>query len=399
MQVLAPDTAMLYQRNWIKKMTHGAAICALLAICASILTLAMTSENAANRDFVSYWAAGQRLVHRSNPYDAAAILTLEKSTGWFPSRPLLMRNPPFALWLTIPLGLVSERAGAVLWSMLILVCLMVSIRLLRRVYGNQDNRLHLLGYLFAPSLACLLAGQTSALAVLGLTLFLSCYRKMPLLAGASLLLCAIKPHLFLPFGTVLLVWAISRRAYRLLSGAALALGISCAVPLLFDPSIYLHYAIAARTGGIEAEFVPSLSELLRIAISPRSAWLQFLPALIGSAWAFWYYRRHQEEWDWHTHGSLLLLVSLLVAPYYWLTDEVILLPAMLQAIYVAAGNPQDRSLYWFAAIDGAVLVEVLSGVQLDSALYVWPTAAWLAWYLWTVRPKSAKPIVALECLQ
>ena len=30
-----------------------------------------------------------------------------------------------------------------------------------------------------------------------------------------------------------------------------------------------------------------------------------------------------------THGSLVLLVSVLVAPYSWFTDEVILIPAML----------------------------------------------------------------------
>ncbi|MEO6966655.1 MAG: hypothetical protein ABI076_12295 [Acidobacteriaceae bacterium] len=96
----------------------------LLAVCAGILSLAMTSDNAANRDIVSYWAAGQRLVHGADPYSAGAILELEKSAGWHAARPLIMRNPPFAQFLTITLGFVGAKVGAVLWSLLILVCLL-----------------------------------------------------------------------------------------------------------------------------------------------------------------------------------------------------------------------------------------------------------------------------------
>ena len=220
-------------------------------------------------------------------------------------------------------------------------------------------------------------------ALLGLTLFLYFHRTRPLFAGAALLLCALKPHLFLPFGVVLFAWIVANGAYRVLSGAALALGIASAVPLFFDPSIYSHYAAMARTAGIESEFVPTVSELFRIVIRPEAAWLQFLPAFVGCLWALWYFYSHRSDWDWRTHGSLLLLISLLVAPYSWFTDQVVLLPAILQTIYVAAVPPggSDRSLLWFVAIDGVALIEVLCGVQLDSALYLWTRIAWIAWYL------------------
>lgn len=384
MNTSAPMIVISSADNSLPRFIRVIAACVLFSLCAGILALTMTGSDAANRDFVSYWAAGQRLVHHADPYDAPAIFALEKSAGWSANRALLMRNPPFAQFLTIPLGFVSEKTGAVLWSLLILVSLMASIHLFRGVHGNPRNRLHLIGYFFAPSLACLLAGQTSAFVLLGLTLFLCFHRTRPLFAGTALLLCALKPHLFLPFGVVLVLWIVQRRAYRVVGGTALALGISCALPLLFDPSIYSHYAAMTRTAGIEAEFVPTLSEILRIAINPEAAWLQFLPTHAGCGWAFWYFRRHRNNWNWHTHGSLLMLVSLLVAPYYWFTDQVVLLPAVLQAVYFAADSPRDRALLWFVAVDGVALVEVLSGVRLDSPLYVWTAAAWLGWYLCTV---------------
>lgn len=378
----------------LQKILRGMAAAALFSICAGILALAMTRGSAANRDFVSYWAAGQRLVHHSDPYSSAAVFSLEKSAGWSADRALLMRNPPYGLFLTIPLGFVSEKTGAVLWSLLVLASLMLSIRLLRGIQGDPQNRLHLIGYLFAPSLACLLAGQTSAFALLSLTLFLCFHRTRPWLAGAGLLFCALKPHIFLPFGAVLISWMLVQKAYRVLAGAALAFGVSCVVPLLFDPSVYSHYVLMARTSGVETEFVPTLSEIFRIAINPSVAWLQFIPAVMGCLWALWYFRQHRDHWDWQRHGALLMLVSLLVAPYAWFTDEAVLLPAMFQAIYAADASPRNRSMLWFGAVNAVALIEVVSGAQLDSPLYVWTSAAWLLWYLCFMRDSRSSAMLS-----
>jgi len=378
----------------LQKILRGMAAAALFSICAGILALAMSNGNAANRDFVSYWAAGQRLVHHADPYNSLAILALEKSVGLRTLRPLIMRNPPFALFLTIPLGFVSEKTGVVLWSLLILASLMVFIRLLRGIHGDPQNRLHLIGYLFAPSLACLLAGQTSSFALLGLTLFFYFHRTYPWLAGAALLLCALKPHLFLPFAVALIYWIVAEKSYRVLAGAILALGIACAVPSLFDANVYSHYSAMMRTAGIAAEFVPTLSEIFRIAINPGVAWLQFLPAVAGCLWALWYFRRHRDHWDWQRHGALLMLVSLLVAPYSWFTDEVVVLPAMLQAIYLVAASPRQTALLWFGLVDGVALIEVICGVQMYSGLYVWTTAAWLLWYLCFMRDSRSSAMLS-----
>jgi hypothetical protein len=385
---IAPPVPTLFSR-----VLRGLAACLLFAICGGILALAMSDGNAANRDFVSYWAAGQRLVHHADPYDSAAIFQLEQSAGWSEDRALLMRNPPFALFLTIPLGFVSEKTGAVLWSLMILATLMAAIRLLRDMNGNPPNRLHLLGYLFAPSMACMLAGQSSGLALLGLTLFLYLHRTRPQIAGAALVLCALKPHLFLPFAVVLLVWTIAQKAFRVVVGATLALAVCSAVPLFLDPSVYANYAAMARTSRIEAEFVPTLGEALRIAIHPQAVWLQFLPAVVGCIWAVWYFRQHRNHWEWSTDGSILMLISLLVAPYSWFTDQVVLLPAIFQAIYAADASPRSRALLWFVAIDGVALMEVLAGVQLDSPLYIWAPAAWTIWYVCFMRQSGSSAML------
>jgi hypothetical protein len=90
--------------------------------------------------------------------------------------------------------------------------------------------LNYLGYSFAPALVCLIVGQTSLFALLGLVLFLRLHRTRPFLAGVSLWLCALKPHLFLAFGVVLLAWIIVSRCYRILLGAASAMAAAMRFP-------------------------------------------------------------------------------------------------------------------------------------------------------------------------
>ena len=90
------------------------AICtvAFAFTAIGICTLLLTGNSAGNHDFISYWAAGQQLIHHQNPYDADAILRIEHAAG-FPVgyQALLMRNPPSALLLTLPLGFVGLRTA------------------------------------------------------------------------------------------------------------------------------------------------------------------------------------------------------------------------------------------------------------------------------------------------
>ena len=381
MSTLASEVSTSSADTFSRKLMRGIVAGVLLAVSICFLGYTTSTDSVANRDFIAYWAAGQQLVHGANPYDANQIFAIQRSADWHGSPMLIMRNPPSGLFLTLPLGVVSLKTGYLLWSLLIFGAWLGSIHMIWIINGQPNNLLHFIGYFFAPAIACFLLGQMAAFVLLGLTLFLYFHRRRPMLAGAALVLCALKPHLFLPFGTVLLVWVVAHRAYRLLSGAAIALAISSAVPLIFDPSIYGQYAAMARTSGVKDDMVPTLSEFLRIAIKPDAYWLEFLPAVAGCLWAIWYFRRHRAVWDWNTHGLLLVPVSFLVAPYAWFFDAIILLPSLLYAAYRA--RPSALAiLFGLLAVAGVLL---LHGTSAHSAWYVWSGPAWLAWYVWATR--------------
>jgi hypothetical protein len=364
---------------------------AYTAIFFCVLPLA--GNLAGSRDYVVYWATSQQLIHHASPYDAASMLRIERAAG-LPAQDgvLFMRNPPWDLALALPLGLTSARIGALLWSLLQLVCLMLSVRILWQMHGQPRNPLIWLGVSFAPALLCVTMGQTSLFAVLGVVLFLRLHGSRPFLAGTSLWLCALKPHLFLAFGVVLLAWMLISKSYKILAGAAASLATSCAVVFFVYPAAWTDYARMMRTSGIENYPIPCLSAALRLRLFPQAVWLQYLPAALGCAWALGYFWTRRHRWNWMQHGPLLLLVSLVTAPYAWVYDEGMAIPALLQGAYLTRSR---ILLMVFVLVNLLVEIELLRGVKIASSFYLWTAPAWLAWYLLACalprKPKANEP--------
>lgn len=334
------------------------------------------------RDFVVYWATGQQLAHHLNPYDREALLHIERAAG-LPDQfgAMFMRNPPPSLLLAYPLGFLPLRIASIVWSVALLLCLVGSVYILWIMNGRRKGIRHWLGYTFAPALVCLLNGQMSLFALLGLVIFLRLHRTHPFLAGLSMWLCTMKPHLFLPFGVVLLVWIVVTKSYRILAGSALAIALSVAISWRIDPLAWSQYSRMVHTSGIEKEFIPCVAVLLRSWISPGSVWLGYVPALLGCIWAVWYFWTRRAQWNWNTHGNLLMLVSIVVAPYSWLFDQALAIPALLQGAY----RTRSRNLVILLALLSAfVEVAMLGNIWAPSSVYLgtlWAAPAWLIWYL------------------
>lgn len=351
----------------------------LLLFSVSLAQLLLTGSNPGHHDVVSFWAAGRQLDSHHNPYDAESILRLERSAGFAANQmSLIARNPPPALLLMMPLGFFGARSAAILWSLAEFAALIFSVQLLWRMHGKPRNRLHLLAYTFGPALSCILSGQTAIFALLGLVLFLRLHRSRPFAAGTSLWLCALKPHLFLPFGAVLLVWIVANRAWKMLAGSAAAIAFSSWVAWHFDASIWADYRQMMHSAGLEREFIPCLGVALRFAIHPQWMWLEYLPAVAAAAWAIGYYRRHRSEWDWQTHGSLLMLLSILCSPYAWMTDQSLLIPALMAGLY----RTQTRAQLYIPALASAFIEAVpMFGRGMHSAWYLVTPPLLLGWFL------------------
>ena len=367
-----------------------AAACIIAAgflFLTAVYWFSLTDAGAAQRDFIGYWAAGRQVIHGADPFDADSVLALEKSVGLGDLQIKLTPSPPPGIVLVLPLGFMSAKTGLVFWTMLQIGCLAASIGIVWMLLGRPATRLHLFGFLFAPSVACIMAGQVGVLCLLGVALFLSLHKSHPFFAGVALLPCSLKPHLFLPMALVLLLWIVARRSFAILAGFLVALAAGDGVVTLCDHAIWSQYFGMMHAGGLHGRFSPTLSAYLRWDIAAQAGWLEYLLTGIACAWAVWYFFRRRAQWDWAQEGMLVLLVSVVCAPYAWITDESMLLPAVLFGVFRAIDG--RRSLLPIAIFAGVALIELFANVRITSWYYTWTAPAWLLWFLYATRPASA----------
>lgn len=273
-----------------------------------------------------------------------------------------------------------------------LASLVGSVYWIWQIYGRPQNQRHWLGAAFAPAVICLLIGQTSIFVLLGYVLFLRLHRSYPFWAGMALWLCALKPHLFVVIGTVILAWVLVSRSYRVMAGAMTALIASCAALYWIDPRAWTEYAAMMRNSGVNQEAIPCVSIVFRQWLSPSTIGLQYVPAILGCAWALRYFWLRRHSWDWIKDGSLVTLVSVVVAPYSWITDQALSIPALLDG---AIRTRSQVLLLTLAAASVLIEAELLSGIPLPSNLYLWTAPAWLGWHL-LARAEAKQPGSFLE---
>ena len=363
--------------------------CGLTGVTALLLLRGMLVYAGA-RDFVLYWATGQRLAHHANPYDLAALGTLERAAGM--KAAATMRNPPWALPLVLPLGHISAGLGGILWTLCLLALMVAAVWIAWRCVRTGSKPLAWLGFLSPVAISGLTSGQTSVLPLLGMALFLQLHRRRPFAAGAALWLCALKPHLILPWAVVLVLWIVLERAWGIFAGAITALVASCLLTEWIDPAAWRQYLAWAHNSGIGSEKLACVSVAMRNLIDPAANWLTYVPAAVGCVWAIAYFWRRRANWEWNNLGNLTLLVSLAVAPYCWAWDQALAIPALM---FAACRTESRLAMAVLAASYIAVDVQLMSGFGLHSAVWIWLGPFWLIWYIWArhsvTTPAPSRP--------
>ena len=349
----------------------------------------------ADRDSIAYWAAARLLVQHQDPYSAGRALDLQRAQGYSADKPLVLRTPPWSLWMVLPLGLLDAYWAWVAWLAILLTSLILSIRISWRMYGDGALRpptLFLLaGYLFAPVAACLVAGQLGLVLCAGIVLFFVVEERHPAIAGALLLIPFAKPHLLALLWPVGAVWVINRRKWSMAAGFILAFSTAVALAWAFDTAVFSHYRAMIREAAIQYEFIPALSGVLRLLFFRRFFWAQFVPLVAGLVWSARYYWTNGTEWTWKEHGPALLVVSVLTTPYAWMTDEAILLPVVLQAAMWAYRRKSSLTvgaqlaIFVFAGLDLVLLLILRAKIPFSTGIYFWSSLVWASWYCYAQR--------------
>ncbi len=339
-------------------------------------------------DSVEYWAAARLALDHQNPYNAEALLALEREAGYSRKSPLVMWNPPWILPVLLPLAVFSYPAAEKLWLVLGCASVALSVSLLWRLYGRTrypSPAAGLLIAIFTPLLVGLAIGQVGPLVLLGITGFLWFERKQRFgLAGVSLFFLALKPHLVFLLWIALGFWTVKKRNGRTLSGllatvVAVSLVTVASTPRAFGQyyNFWIHHPVRW------SEF-PTVPGILGHLTGSQSVVLVLIPPALASLWLMGHWARYRGQWNWQDELPILLVVSLVASPYAWFFDGVILLPALIQIITIPLWKKNWRVLMVaYAATNLAVVLLIATGKNLF--WYAWVAPMWLVLYLGSRR--------------
>ena len=340
-------------------------------------------------DFLHFYVLGSLAADGCSDvlYDAAAqrgvqeqLIPASKGTWFVP-----IYGPQTALFFAAFAGLPYPWA-ALAWAILTVLVYGVSVwaiwKLQPALHKRRESVL-LSAVAFPPFCALVQHGQTSALPLLFFTLgYLALRANREWLAGLALGSVIIKPQL----GIALAVVMLTRRQWRVIGGAVIAIVAQWCVPvLIWGSGPLLEYFRMLRLG-------PALTVLLEPKPyqlhSLRAFWAMLFghstPAMasyllsgavaLGLAVRLW-----RPAVPLELRYSALLLTTVLVAPHVGIYDLVVLAPAFLLTASVSERSVESdrrrlRALLYFAyaaALTGPLAA--VTRVQLTVPVF----AAWL----------------------
>jgi hypothetical protein len=366
----------------------AAILCFALLVTLAISTVMLPDWLDAD-DYVEYWSAGKLNLTGGNPFDPAQLLILQRSTGKAGEEAVMMWNPPWTLALVMPFGLLPYPLSRTAWLLFNLLIVFGCASTLWRLYEGPSEKVWIawcVAFTFIPVIDALRKGQTGILLLLGVTGFLYFVQRRRLgLAGISLALLAIKPHVLYIFAMAAVIWAIDRRAWRVIFGLVGSLLAGTALAWLANPEVFQQYFYAAANYPPRDWATPTLGGVLRLLFGPEKFWLQFLPPALGSAWFLGFeWRRHRGDWDWTARAPKIILVSLLTTAYGWSFDQPAALVAILPTSLLVLQRPRERASLLITGAYASIVVLMLLLRGNDFSLF-WLAPAILAWYLFSSR--------------
>lgn len=368
----------------------------LFARIAPILTVTCYLHS---DDFIRYWASGKLNVQGENPYELARIIKLQEEAGDANSNisNAIVLNPPWAIALLMPFGLFDYYIGRLSWLFLSIALILISAIILWKIYsGNPKHRwfVILLVFIFAPTISVLEVGQIAAFVLIGITgfIYFTSVVRNDWMAGISLAIISIKPQLILLFWVALLFWIIQQRRWKILLSIIVTILSLTLVAVITNPHIVGQYLHMLQTYQISDWASPTIGAYIRYFwLETQQFWLQFLPVVLGGIWLIYYWYRHYETWNWVNELPIILLVSMILSPYSWTYDLVVLIPAVVLAtIWIANDWKRWSTALMLIIFLGISILDLVLHMKLDDFWFIWVAPAVLIWFLLVRRlyPKS-----------
>jgi len=312
-----------------------------------------------NRDFFLLWAGGRGLLEGVDVYDPAiwADLHVRYGSQWLENRIFTYPLPVAILFM--PLALLPVPLAATVWELLSQVMLIAASVALFAGLGRRLPLLFLpLVLLSRPAIIIATSGQFSAVWPLSLCLFYFLARRgQHALAGVVLTLLLLKPSIPLFILPVALIWLLTRRMWRgLLAFTACCLG-GLGFTLIIAPGWLGKWVPFLFVKGDRiTPMVPTLWGLMHELLArrlPENGWMIVFAIVVGllAALCVWWLIRVHDLWPPALWLACAVCLSIVVSPYAWPYDQVLLLfPTGVGLGMAGTMRGRWRTLAWVGAM-------------------------------------------------
>jgi Glycosyltransferase family 87 len=319
-----------------------------------------------NNDFFTFWLAGHMVMHGGNPYSSVQWVAghHEFDVTWIPNQAYVYPLPLSLLFA--PLGWLSLYQAYIVWVALsIMMILAVLMLLLRTQAGSVRFMIPLIvGILFfRPTILTLVTGQISGWLLLILAITALLWEKGKWNWGSLLLaFLMLKPNLGTPLIILLGSWLLLQKRYQAILTMAVMGIILLLVGFLQNPYWVSDYwgigstKLSQTFGG--SPTVWGLGALISHNQITTTLVIGSLAGLVILFGFFWAIIRMHASLRPMSVLALAVSVTLLVTPYTWTYDQLLLI-LPLSAVILAMdrrGAPFLLSAGLFLAVDVLVVI-------------------------------------------
>jgi len=366
------------------------------------------SISTTDSDFFTFWLAGWMNWARQNPYSSQQWIAGHTRFGavWIPN-PIFPYPLPLAVFLA-PLGLLALEQAYVLWFYTSEAAILIFLVLIVGMWPAPKATSYLFplvagAFLFRPTLITLQNGQLGAIFLLILALTLLLWeRERWFLGGLCLALVALKPTLGMPLLLLAGLWLAGQKKYAALAGIFLSTTILALMGYMRDPAWIAQFlAVGNRKLGETLGYSPTLWGLSGAICRHDWACTVTLGGILSIcllAFTSYILLKKGASLSPLIALSLILPVTVLITPYLWAYDQILLLiPISVATLWIAReGYPfLMAALYPIAMALLAILLLALA-MQLGhdgfSALVSLVSLIFVGWLIFRADSDITRPM-------
>jgi hypothetical protein len=291
-----------------------------------------------NYDFAAYWQAAHMVSKGGDVYDSNEWLSVREKEQTALHSEITFQYPlPLAI-LMVPLGLLPVGHAYIIWLLLMQIAILTSILLLLRLQSITtwphffEIAIIAFLFLFRPTYVAILNGQISAIFLLFTTIGVFAFRRKQWFVGGLLIsVLSLKPTIGLPILGILGLWLLAQKSWLGILGMVTGAIILFSIGALYQPSWVLDYLSAGQH--LLTRYLGKHSTLLGITtLFFEERWFSFVLAGLGTGAILlvvirlFFFKRIENPF---AVMAAALASGLLIAPYSWPYDQLLLIVTML----------------------------------------------------------------------